>query len=262
MPFKSDRFRGEPTLEACLAGKHRMYAGAKGVGVKAVQQALADLGHLPASDVTGVFSIDTGASVTYFKTVHALSPTDPVVGPGTMKALDAEIFTFDASRTPAPAPIQPSNNGQMQGKFMFSGEGAKVPVVNFGLSFSLFKLWLRCGGEPFRGYTTASNQGLLGAALLETPIVHFVVPDASKFKSLHGAVVDITINSNTFVKSGGVASITVVVKSNTGPSDQFAFHADSVNGFSAVGGDIQFTAELTQLAEAENNPTGTRYLPW
>ncbi len=262
MPFNSNRFMGEPMLEACLAGKHRMYAGAKGAAVKAVQQALADLGHLPASEVTGIFSSDTGVAVTYFKTIRSLSPTDPVVGPGTMKALDADIFAHDAGHAPAPAPAAPANSGHMQGKFVFGGEGAKVPVVNFGLSFSLFKLWLRSGNGEFRGYTAASNQGLLGAALLETPVVNFVVPDGSKFTSLHGAVVDVTINSPTFVKSGGLASITVVVKRNAGPNDQFTFHADAVKGFSAVGGNIQFTAELMVLAPAESNPTHLQYVPW
>jgi hypothetical protein len=65
----------------------------------------------------------------------------------------------------------------MLGKFVFGGEGAKIPTTDFGLSFALFKLWLSPTGLPFKGYTTASNQGLLGFAIIETPVVEFVMTD-------------------------------------------------------------------------------------
>lgn len=55
----------------------------------------------------------------------------------------------------------------MEGKFVFGGEGAKVPGTDFGISFALFKIWLKPVGLGFKGYTTASNQGLLGAVIIE-----------------------------------------------------------------------------------------------
>lgn len=264
MSFKSNRFSGDSILEACLAGKHRMYAGATGESVKAVQQALIDLGHPLVEGASGVFSARTGALVAAFKLAHKLSPSDPVVGSGTMKALDADIFALDSGRAPVPpAPSIPhEKTSQMQGKFLFSGQGAKVPVVNFGLSASLFKLWLKTGDGQFRGYTAGSNEGLMGAALLETPIVSFNVADATKFTSLHGSVVDVTITPSIFVKSDGIASILMVVKSNKGPSEQLSFHASSVKGFSAVNGSIHFTAELLLLNPDEMDPTARRYVPW
>jgi hypothetical protein len=40
----SARLAGDPVLEECLAGRHRMLAGEQGLSVKRVQQALLDLG--------------------------------------------------------------------------------------------------------------------------------------------------------------------------------------------------------------------------
>lgn len=260
MPFRSSRFSGEPILEACLAGKHRMFAGATGEAVRKVQQALLDLGYRFSAGATGSFEGSTGAAVVAFKKAHALMPNDPVVGPGTMKALDADIVALDAGRPTPQPPAPPPSNTQMQGKFLFGGEGAKIPVVNFGLSFSLFKVWLRAGSGEFRGYTAASNQGLLGSAILETPVVNFVAKE--DVGGLHGSVVDVTINSTTFVKSGGIADITLIVKNNSGPDKRLAFHADSVKGYSAVAGPIQFTATLLQLLSDENDPRSRTYVPW
>jgi hypothetical protein len=39
----------------------------------------------------------------------------------------------------------------MEAKFVFGGEGATIPGVNFPLSFALFKLWLRPAGQDFKG---------------------------------------------------------------------------------------------------------------
>ena len=262
MPFRSSRFIGEPTLEACLAGQHRMYSGAKGAAVNAVQQALSDLGYLPATEVTGVYSAITRASVTRYKIAHGLSPSDPVVGPGTMKALDADIVAADAGNAPNAPPATPASSTRMQGKFIYGGAGSTIPLVNFGLSVSVFSMWLRSENGEFRGYTTASNQGLLGAAILETPIVDFTVADSGKFGALHGSIVDVTISSSIFLRSGGIAGIQVTVRHNDGPSDQFSFNASGVKGYSAVGGDIHFTAELMVLAGNDSNPNNARFLPF
>src|SRR5215470_1289059 len=111
----------------------------------------------------------------------------------------------------------------MQGKFVFGGEGAKVPGTDFGLSFALFKVWLCPVGGEFRGYTTASNQGLLGSAIIETPIVDFVMrdlEDEEPFTNLHGSTVDVTITPTIFVKDGGIATIKMVKRTNDATAPQ------------------------------------------
>jgi phosphatidylserine/phosphatidylglycerophosphate/cardiolipin synthase-like enzyme len=84
------RFFGDDVLESCLAG-HRMFDGSGDPpeSVAVIQQALADLGFTVS--VNGIFDAETGAAVTAFKTEKGLVPNDPVVGPGTMAALDADF---------------------------------------------------------------------------------------------------------------------------------------------------------------------------
>ena len=91
MPLTNPRFAGDPVLEACLAGEHRMMAPETGPAVAKVQQALIDLGFaLPVHGADGTFSDETGAAVTAYKTDRQIFPNDPVVGPKTMAGLDAE----------------------------------------------------------------------------------------------------------------------------------------------------------------------------
>ena len=91
MPLTNPRFAGDPVLEACLAGEHRMMAPETGPAVAKVQQALIDLGFaLPVRGADATFSGETGAAVTAYKTDRQIFPNDPVVGRGTMASLDAE----------------------------------------------------------------------------------------------------------------------------------------------------------------------------
>ena len=91
MPLTNPRFAGDPVLEACLAGEHRMMAPETGPAVKKVQQALIDLGFpLPLRGADGAFSDETGFAVVAYKTDRQIFPNDPVVGPQTMGSLDAE----------------------------------------------------------------------------------------------------------------------------------------------------------------------------
>lgn len=104
MPLQSERFLGDAVLEACLAGAHRMMFGEQGEAVRKVQQALIDLGYSIPDGATGGFFAQTSAAVVHFKSVHSLVPTDPVIGPGTMAALDADIIAFDEGQAPPPPP--------------------------------------------------------------------------------------------------------------------------------------------------------------
>ena len=93
MPLRSARLTGDPVLEECLAGRHRMLAGEQGLPVKRLQQGLLDLGRsVGPKGADGIFGPDTGAAVTAYKTDKGLTPNDPVVGPGTAKALDDDLF--------------------------------------------------------------------------------------------------------------------------------------------------------------------------
>lgn len=92
-PLRSPRFAGDPVLEACLAGTHRMMSPEEGIAVTKIQAALIDLGFaLPTFGADGKFGDETGQAVAAFKTGEQLAPNDPVVGPGTMGRLDA-IFS-------------------------------------------------------------------------------------------------------------------------------------------------------------------------
>jgi hypothetical protein len=139
-------------------------------------------------------------------------------------------------------------------------------MVNLGLSFSLFKVWFRPVGRPFKGYTAASNQGLLGAALIETPIVDFVMrdlEDEEPFMNLHGSTVDVTISCTTFVQNGGIATIKLaLVTDGQGPRKEISFGSSDCRGASATAGDIRFVATLLELPAEEQDPTGVTVVPF
>lgn len=147
----------------------------------------------------------------------------------------------------------------MRGRFVYRGQGAKVPGTDFGLGFTLFKIWLCPVGGAFRGYTTASNQGLLGAAIIISPVVDFVMrdlEDEEPFTQLHGSSVDVTISPTVFAMDGGTATIKMLLRNNDGvPSRELTFFSDECTGFAAAIGDIHFTATLLQLPAEEWDPS-------
>ncbi len=153
----------------------------------------------------------------------------------------------------------------MQGKFVFGGEGMKVPGTDFGLSFALFKLWLCPVGGEFRGYTAASNQGLLGAAILESPVVDFVMTNLENeepFMDLHGSTVDVTITSSVFAIDGGTATLKLVKRPADGsPSSELTFFSDQCRGIAASLGDIHFVATLMQLPSEEWDAHRVTFVP-
>lgn len=106
--LQSPRFAGISVLEACLDGTHRMMTPETGVAVQRVQQALIDLGFPIPSGATGNFMGETSAAVVQYKREHSLHPDDPVVGPGTMAALDEDMVAFDNNlQVPIPPPPPP-----------------------------------------------------------------------------------------------------------------------------------------------------------
>ena len=154
----------------------------------------------------------------------------------------------------------------MEGKFAFGGEGAKIPGTDFGLSFALFKIWLRPIGLNFKGYTAASNEGLLGAAIIESPVVDFVMRDLEEeepFMNLHGLTVDITITSSIFIFNGGIATIKMIIRTNDAtPAKELTFFSDQCKGASASIGDIHFVATLLELPVEEWDATSANVVPF
>jgi peptidoglycan hydrolase-like protein with peptidoglycan-binding domain len=110
--LQSSRFAGDPVLEACLNGLHRMLAPETGEAVKKVQRALRDLGFpLPLSfatgDADGQYGNETAQAVSAFKRKNGIEPSDGVVGPKTMAALDSLFRTFPPSPPPTPPLVIP-----------------------------------------------------------------------------------------------------------------------------------------------------------
>jgi hypothetical protein len=109
MPLRSARLTGDPVLENCLAGTHRMLDGEQGLQVLRVQSALLDLGRaVGPQGADGIFGAGTGTAVSTYKSDKGLSPADPVVGPGTAKALDDDLFIDPPTLDPTFAEFSPA----------------------------------------------------------------------------------------------------------------------------------------------------------
>jgi hypothetical protein len=116
-----------------------MLRGETGPAVKLVQQALIDLGHDlgPLAD-DGEFGKLTGDAVASFKTSRKIFPNDPVVGPKTMAALDAEMIDKP------PAPLSDRD------EWLSWGRRAQIPRVG-PFNFTRFdEVGRRSAGKPFR----------------------------------------------------------------------------------------------------------------
>jgi peptidoglycan hydrolase-like protein with peptidoglycan-binding domain len=86
--LKNDRFKGDATLQAVAAGSATLQAGAKGEPVKAVQNALLDMGYaMPKFGADGDFGGETRKAVREFQTDRKL-PVTGNVDAATLAALD------------------------------------------------------------------------------------------------------------------------------------------------------------------------------
>ena len=103
--FHNARFANLPDLAGVLAGKSTLGSGAKGPGVKAVQQALVDMGFSMHGGADGAFGAQSTKAVRNFQ-VHARSAFPEVKASGVVDA--ATLRALDAL---APAPGQ---RGQTQ----------------------------------------------------------------------------------------------------------------------------------------------------
>jgi peptidoglycan hydrolase-like protein with peptidoglycan-binding domain len=136
----SPRFSGDPILEQCLDGDHRMLQPEQGPAVQKVQQALIDLGYTIPSGATGNFLAETATAVVAFKNAHTITPNDPVVGKLTMAALDADIVTFwinafipDPSLTPFVVPAPGAATGKSMIVILANTPPWPIPVDRYFL---------------------------------------------------------------------------------------------------------------------------------
>ena len=107
--LQSERFSGDERLENIFDGKQEEFlrSGSNGEAVVKVQQTLIELGFpLPAFGADGKFGNETGSAVSQFKVEHGISPSDPVVGPKTIGALDTELVKGGGIKPP-PIPTCP-----------------------------------------------------------------------------------------------------------------------------------------------------------
>jgi hypothetical protein len=105
MPLQSARFAGDPQLEACLNHLRNLRIGSTGPAVAKIQRALVDLGFpLPRSGVDGKFGIETAGAVKRFQKSKGLIPVDGIVGPDTMRALDASFPAAPGAPLPSALP--------------------------------------------------------------------------------------------------------------------------------------------------------------
>lgn len=102
MPLKAIRFIGEPTLEACLAGKATLRIGAKGEAVRRIQQALMDLDFQLLQGADGKFGPETKQALIAFQKKRT-KLVDGVVGKETMAALDAAFPVGGGTGSATPA---------------------------------------------------------------------------------------------------------------------------------------------------------------
>ena len=106
--LSSSIFQGNADLEGIAAGTRRMLAPEASDSVGRIQQALLAVGSaLPEAGVDNKFGDETGRIVSAFKADRALSPSDPVVGPGTTRRLDLEVSYLDGN---------PSDPGSLDAK--------------------------------------------------------------------------------------------------------------------------------------------------
>ena len=103
----SDRFAGDPVLEACLDGERVLQQGSNGDAVTKIQQALIDAGFpLPQFGADGSFGTETKNALKDFQLASSLVD-DGKVGPATMSALDG-LFSMGDPVLPPAVPVTPT----------------------------------------------------------------------------------------------------------------------------------------------------------
>jgi hypothetical protein len=169
----SARFRGNPVFESIAAGNTTSYLhyGIQSNEVGEVQLALIDRGYAIPDGATGFFGNQTSAAVVQFKIDQNLTPNDPVVGKGTLGALDdyfslpfADHYEWASWQQ---RPLQDWNYSRrrelvrraMGTPFTFNPAGPALPqAIRDGIAAGLSEL-LDPKGSPNGQYTPAATWG-------------------------------------------------------------------------------------------------------
>jgi hypothetical protein len=137
----------------------------------------------------------------------------------------------------------------MKIKFLMFGEGVPVPKSSLSGGVNFVSLWV-----DGNGFTCASNDlGALGYILLETQTIDLGDVGEEKqslFSNLHGQVVDFQVKCSTFVKSGGIATITLTVNKQEDGALRpvpLQFQADDCTGVCFVTNTLSFSATTYQM---------------
>jgi peptidoglycan hydrolase-like protein with peptidoglycan-binding domain len=88
--LKNAPLAGQAELERIAGGKGALRKGSKGAGVKTVQEALMALKYNVPGGADGIFGNGLEGAVEAFQKNKRLA-ADGIVGPGTLKALDAAL---------------------------------------------------------------------------------------------------------------------------------------------------------------------------
>jgi phosphatidylserine/phosphatidylglycerophosphate/cardiolipin synthase-like enzyme len=191
--LRSGLLSGDPTLAQVAAGRlrlgppgtqpHPTAVLSSGQPVGLVQMALRFLDWLDPMLWLGRFDAPTGEAVVRYKKAHRLSPSDPVVGPGTIRALDLDLLALvpkpPARRPPPgaggfpapPAPRPPQEDDwlrELERRFFptggedaapFSRAGSVTPLVDgsefFPAVYAQADELLQRGGPADAWYMTA-----------------------------------------------------------------------------------------------------------
>lgn len=134
-------------------------------------------------------------------------------------------------------------------KLLFFGEAVNIPSTTIGLGIGAVSVWI-----DGAGFTSATNDlGALGYMFLETQDVDIGEPEPEVrdlFSNLHGRVVSYQIKTNLFVRSGGIARVTMTCSLEQGGvllDKSIEFLATDCRGISVVSNPVSFSTEMLQL---------------
>jgi Putative peptidoglycan binding domain len=100
--LSSALFSSSADLQSVADGARRILEPETSDSVALIQAALVALGFsLPQAGIDDAFGAETGAAVSAFKRSRGLSPSDPVVGVGTMNRLDFEVAYLEGAASDA-----------------------------------------------------------------------------------------------------------------------------------------------------------------
>jgi hypothetical protein len=148
----------------------------------------------------------------------------------------------------------------MRVKVLLFGEPLTIPKATISGSVNFLSVWV--DGNGFSG--ESNELGAPGYTVLETPDVELGDVGAEKqrlFANLHGKVVDFDIKSSTFVKNGGVASISMTIlkqEGRTGVPVQLEFLAENCKGLWFVSSALSFSCDMLAMERRWRPPSRTR----